>query len=181
LCRDCRRATAYPAADRYREGIDDLTVIQGQLGREPRGFVRVAARCPYGRPAVIEQRSYLEDGEPFPTTYHLSCPYAVRRVASLEAAGGIDRYEALVASDAALRRSYEEGRSRQRALRRPAVTMVDGGASLELGIGGTQRAGAVKCLHAHVAFALAEPGYELGERAAAEAAPLFPAVAFCCG
>ena len=128
---------------------------------------------------MLEQRSYLEDGEPFPTTYHLSCPHAVRRVAALEAAGGIDLYEALVASDPALRQSYEEGRRRQRELRRPVPLMLDGGASLALGIGGTQRAGAVKCLHAHVAFALAEPGYELGERAAADAGPLFPAAACC--
>jgi uncharacterized protein len=127
---------------------------------------------------VLRQRSYLEDGKPFPTTYHLSCPHAVRRVADLEAAGGIDRYEAMVASDPALRRSYVEGWRRQRELRRRAPLMLDGGASLALGIGGTQRAGAVKCLHAHVAFALAEPGYELGERAAAEAAPLFPVE--CC-
>ncbi len=57
--------------------------------------------------------------------------------------------------------------------------MADGGASLELGIGGTARDGAVKCLHAHAAFALARPGYALGERIVAEAAPLFPE-ACCC-
>ena len=52
--------------------------------------------------------------------------------------------------------------------------MLDGGASLAFGIGGTARDGSVKCLHAHAAFALAEPGYLLGERVLAEAAPLFP-------
>jgi hypothetical protein len=52
--------------------------------------------------------------------------------------------------------------------------MLDDGASLGLGIGGTAREGAVKCLHAHAAFALGAPGYALGARILAEAAPLYP-------
>jgi hypothetical protein len=48
-----------------------------------------------------------------------------------------------------------------------------------LGIGGARRgAGSLKCLHAHVAFALARPGYELGERVVEELEPLWPQV--CC-
>ena len=35
-------------------------------------------------------------------------------------------------------------------------------------------AGSLKCLHAHVAFALARPGYELGERILAEVEPRWP-------
>jgi hypothetical protein len=57
--------------------------------------------------------------------------------------------------------------------------MLDGGASLALGIGGTARDGAVKCLHAHAAFALAQPGYLLGDAVLAEAAPVFPADRCC--
>jgi hypothetical protein len=58
--------------------------------------------------------------------------------------------------------------------------MADGGASLTLGIAGVARPGAVKCLHAHAAFALAEPGYEVGMRILAEAEPLFPDGGCCC-
>src|SRR5207247_1898188 len=39
-------------------------------------------------------------------------------------------------------------------------------------------AGSLKCLHAHVAFALARPGYELGQRIVEELEPLWPAS--CC-
>ncbi len=131
-------------------------------------------RCPYGRPAVIAQPAYLADGSPFPTTYYLSCPNAVARIDALEAAGGVDRYEGLIASDAAAMEEYRAGAARQRELRRPGTAMADGGASLVLGIAGTSREGAVKCLHAHAAFALAEPGYALGRRILAEAAPLYP-------
>jgi hypothetical protein len=123
---------------------------------------------------VVEQPAYLGDGTPFPTTYYLSCPHAVARVGALEAAGGVDRYERLVASDAEAMAEYRAGAARQRELRGPAGRMADGGASLRLGIAGTARDGAVKCLHAHAAFALAEPGYALGRRILDEAAPLYP-------
>jgi uncharacterized protein len=141
--------------------------------------VGVAVRCPYGRPAVIAQPAYLGDGTPFPTTYYLSCPHAVARIDALEAAGGVDRYERLVAGDAGAMTEYRAGAVRQRELRRPAARMADGGASLGLGIAGTSREGAVKCLHAHAAFALAEPEYALGRRILAEGAPLYPAGECC--
>jgi uncharacterized protein len=160
--------------------MDDAAVIEAQLGRPPRGVARVAVRCPHGRPAVVEQEAYLGGGEPFPTTYYLTCPHAVARIDRLEAAGGVDRYERLLAEDAGLRASYDAARRRQRALRRPAAEMSDGGASLALGIAGVGRDGAVKCLHAHAAFALAEPGYEVGMRILAEAEPLFPEGGCCC-
>jgi hypothetical protein len=139
----------------------------------------VAVRCPHGRPAVIEQAAYLPDGRPFPTTYYLTCPHAVARIDELEAAGGVDRYERLVAADASAGAEYRDGAARQRQLRRPAGRMADAGASLRLGIAGTSRPGAVKCLHAHAAFALAQPDYALGRRILAEAAPVFSAPECC--
>jgi hypothetical protein len=74
---------------------------------------------------------------------------------------------------------YRHGAARQRDLRRPAERMADDGASLRLGIAGTSRPGAIKCLHAHAAFALAQPEYALGRRIVAEAAPIF-AAGECC-
>jgi uncharacterized protein len=159
--------------------VDDLDVIERQLGRPARGVVGVAARCPHGRPAVVEQASYLEDGTPFPTTFYLTCPAAVERLSRLESAGGVARYEALARDDAAVGQELRAGRRAQSRLRRPAPRMRDGGASLDLGIGGVAREGAVKCLHAHAAFALARPDYAFGRRVLAEVEPLFP-VEGCC-
>ena len=88
----------------YPAGIGDLETLTKQLGRPPRGLVGVAVRCPFGRPAVVEQASYLPNGEPFPTTYYLTCPFAVERVGAVEAGGGVDRYERLVAGDSAMPR-----------------------------------------------------------------------------
>jgi hypothetical protein len=159
----------------------DEELVERQLGRSPRGLRRVVARCPWGRPAVVEQDAYLADGTPFPTTYYLTCPHAVAQVSALEAGGAVRRYTELVRCDAAAAASLEAATCRQRALRREGEAMADGGASLALGIGGTPAGAPLKCLHAHVAFALAEPGYALGDRMASEAAPLFPPGRCCCG
>jgi hypothetical protein len=145
----------------------DRAVVTRQLGREPRTLLAVAVRCPFGAPAVTEQRPYDPDGEPFPTTYYLTCRHLVAAVSRLEAAGGVDRWSAASRADAALAASLAAGDDEQRRLRRELAdgeTGSDGGASLEYGIGGSRRRGSLKCLHAHAAFALARPGYELGER-----------------
>jgi uncharacterized protein len=138
---------------------------------------RVAVRCPFGRPAVTEQSPYDPGGEPFPTTYYVTCRHLVAALSRLEAAGGVERWSRAAAEDPALARSRAEADERQRALRRALAagrTGADAGASLDLGVGGAARTGSLKCLHAHAAFALAQPGYELGERIVAEVEPLWP-------
>ena len=91
------------------------------------------------------------------------------------------RWTAAVDADPGLAASRARADDEQRRVRRslagPALGH-DGGASLELGVGGASRTGSLKCLHAHVAFALARPGYELGERMVEELQPLWPRV--CC-
>jgi hypothetical protein len=157
---------------------DDRAVVERQIGRAPRAFRRVAVRCPFGFPAVTEQSPYDSAGDPFPTTYYLTCRHLVAAVARLEAAGGVERWSEAARVDQALRESLEEATARQRELRRALVAEptsgTDDGASLELGIGGAARPERLKCLHAHVAFALAQPGYLLGERILAEIQPRWP-------
>jgi uncharacterized protein len=161
---------------------DDRAAVERQLGRPLRAFLRVVCRCPYGRPAVTEQAPYAADGSPFPTTYYLTCPHAVSVVSRFEAAGGVERWSTLAAADGTLRASVERATDQQRELRRElAAGQVgrDEGASLELGIGGSSSPLRLKCLHAHVAFALATPGYVLGERIVAELEQLFPEDGCC--
>jgi hypothetical protein len=146
--------------------VDDRAVVARQLGREPRAFRRVVVRCPWGLPAVTEQEPYGPDGEPFPTTYYLTCAHLVAAVSRLEAAGGVERWSSAIADDEELREDLERATAEQRRIRRELAageTGSDGGASLGLGIGGSRNPTALKCLHAHVAFALACPGYRLGE------------------
>src|SRR5215211_4658839 len=133
--------------------MDDRGVVSWQLGRPARAFSRVAVRCAHGYPAVTEQAPYGEDGRPFPTTYYLTCPWLVAAVSRLEAKGGVARWGSAAKEDATLAASLAAADADQRRLR----------PELDVGIGGTRAPGALKCLHAHVAFALARPGYELGE------------------
>jgi uncharacterized protein len=147
----------------------DRAVVERQLGRPPRAFRRVAVRCPFGKPAVTEQEPFDDRGEPFPTTFWLTCPHLVAAVSRVEAAGGVERWTRAAEDDPGLASSLERAHGEQRELR----------PELDLGVGGARAgAGSLKCLHAHVAFALARPGYELGERVLAELEPLWPPV--CC-
>jgi hypothetical protein len=155
----------------------DRAIVAAQLGREPRTLRRVVVRCPFDAPAVTEQNPYGPDGEPFPTTYYLTCRHLVAAVSRLEAAGGVERWSEAVRADAALGASLADADDEQRRLRRElaeGVTGADAGASLEYGIGGSRRRGSLKCLHAHAAFGLARPGYDLGARIVAEVEPLWP-------
>jgi uncharacterized protein len=130
---------------------------------------------------VTEQDPYDERGRPFPTTYYLTCRHLVAAVARLEAAGGVERWSEEVRRDESARATLDRATEEQRAVRRALAAGRmgrDGGASLELGIGGTQTPEQLKCLHAHVAFALARPGYELGERILADLDTVWPSE--CC-
>jgi hypothetical protein len=162
--------------------MDDRDVVARQLGREPRAFRRVVVHCPFGAPAITEQSPYDPTGEPFPTTYYVTCRHLVAAIARLEAAGGVERWSAVVREDPTLRASLECATQDQRSIRRELAGErrgTDGGASLELGIGGSRSHEHLKCLHAHVAFALARPGYELGERILAEVTDPWPADRCC--
>ncbi len=147
----------------------DRELVARQIGREPRAFRRVVVRCPYGRPAVTEQAPFDERGRPFPTQFYVTCPHLVAQISRLEAAGGVERWTRAATEDDDLATSLAQADAEQRALR----------PELPAGIGGATRGGSLKCLHAHAAFALARPGYELGDRILAEVGNLWPGDGCC--
>jgi uncharacterized protein len=142
----------------------DEEIVARQLGRPQRAFRRVAVRCPFGKPAVAEQEPFDADGRPFPTQYYVTCPHLVAAISRLEAAGGVERWTRAATDDDELAASLAEAQANQRRLR----------PEIDAGIGGSTRSGSLKCLHAHAGFALAQPGYELGERILAELPSLWP-------
>jgi len=144
--------------------MTDEEVVARQIGRKPRAFARVAVRCPFGRPAVTEQVPFDADGKPFPTQYYVTCPQLVAAISRLEAAGGVERWSRAAVDDDELARSLADAQAEQRRLR----------PEIDAGIGGSTRTGSLKCLHAHAAFALARPGYELGDRVLAELPAIWP-------
>lgn len=149
--------------------MGDREIVEQQLGRPPRAFRRVVVRCPYGRPAVTEQAPFDEHGEPFPTTYYVTCRALVAAIARLEADGGVERWTRAVERDETLAASLRAANDEQRRIR----------PELPGGIGGATRSGSLKCLHAHAAFALARPGYELGDRILADVGELWPPDGCC--
>ena len=148
----------------------DLEVIAEQLGRRPRGVVGVAARCVCGRPLVVRTAPRLEDGTPFPTTYYLTSPGAVRAVGTLEAEGLMRQMTERLAGDEELAAAYQ--RAHEDYLRR----RVELGEVPEIeGISAGGMPTRVKCLHVLVAHSLAVgPGVNpLGDEALALIAPVW--------
>ncbi len=129
---------------------DDLAVVAEQLGREPRGVVEVAYRCPSGHPGVVKTLPRLPNGTPFPTVYYLTCPRAVSAVSTLEASGLMTEMSARLADDEDLATRYRAADEAYLA-DREAVGRVDGIS----GIGAGGMPTRVKCLHVLVGHALA--------------------------
>src|SRR5438093_12998749 len=96
---------------------DDRAVVARQLEHTPRAFTRVVVRCPFGRPAVTEQGPYDPDGEPFPTTYYVTCRHLVAALSRLEAAGGVERWTRAAAGDSELAASRARADDLQRSIR----------------------------------------------------------------
>jgi uncharacterized protein len=147
---------------------DDDAAVTRQLGRAPRGAVRVAHRCPCGEPDVVMTRPRLPDGTPFPTLYYLTCPKAAAAIGTLESSGLMREMEARIAADPALAAHYRAAHEAYLE-EREALEPV---AELE-GISAGGMPTRVKCLHVLVAHALAAgPGVNpLGDEALAALGP----------
>jgi hypothetical protein len=127
---------------------DDLAAIAAQLRRTPRATRAVAHRCTCGLPDVVETEPRLPDGAPFPTLFYLTCPRAASAIGRLEASGLMREMTQRLGVDAELaeryRRAYDDYLSRRDAIE-PLGTSVAAGGMPDR----------VKCLHVHVAHALA--------------------------
>lgn len=154
-----------------RAGKADVAVVTKQLGRYPRGIVSVASRCGQcGTPLVVVTRPLLREGvrrpTPFPTTFYLTSPEAVKAVSRLEATGVMARLTSRLAS------AEQHPRSASADDRQLLADMVHAhelycefradlagllGDSIEhirtVGVGGMPTR--VKCLHSMVAQSLA--------------------------
>jgi hypothetical protein len=128
-------------------------LVARQIGRTPRRPWRCIARCSFGRPIVIATPSLLEDGEPFPTLYWLTCPELLASVSELESAGGTVAWASRLAADSHLARRMQAADEAYRDAR----TRESGGQDACEGVGVAGQADPllVKCLHAHVAARMA--------------------------
>lgn len=148
-------------------GFYEDDIVARQIGRQPSIEFSVASSCQFGWPAVIMNSPYGSTGEPNPNLYYLTCPYLRSSIARLEDQGLIDELQSWLDGDAdaaaAVCRAQESHRrdwtaaagygSRKFAIEPPRIAAT--GDDLLL-----------KCLHAHLAYYLVHPDYQLGSRIA---------------
>jgi len=118
----------------------DYDAVARQLRRRPRPF-RVAARCPFGLPSVIENERTRE----MPTSFWVTCPGLVAAISRVESTGGVRE-----AQEAVGKSVVEEIHDVHRSRYGTRVAGVRDEAS-----------GSVKCLHAftalHISGAIPNP------------------------
>lgn len=143
--------------------LEDKRIIAAQLGRTARGLLRVERRCPYGYPQVILVYPLIE-GKPFPTTFWLTCPFLAEEIDHLEEAGWIKRMETFLREDTRLNARLQRAHrvyieERLNLLSTEDRRFLDhsgmSASLLDKGIGGIGDFSRIKCLHLHVAHALA--------------------------
>lgn len=144
----------------------DRAAVAAQLGRPPRALRSVAYRCPCGLPAVVQTSPRLADGTPFPTLYYLTCSRLAGLVGRIEASGAMREMTERLTTDPELASAYQAAHESYLAERdavEPLGTQVSAGGM----------PGRVKCLHVHVAHALARgPGVNpFGDEALAVIGP----------
>lgn len=131
----------------------DESVVTAQLGRAPRGRWWVEARCGFGYPQVVSTAPELGE-EPFPTLFWLTCPWLAGDVSAAESAGGVSAWAARLAADPELAERMRAADAVYRA-RRAEAALPHPDPCAGVGIAGQRDPAATKCLHAHVAAALA--------------------------
>ena len=128
----------------------DIAVVSEQLERQARGVIGIAARASDGSPTVVATAPRLPDGSPFPTFYYLSHPEAVAAASRLEAAGVMNEFNELLATDEEVLAQYQRAHE-QYIADRETVGEVPELAGVSAGGMPTR----VKCLHALIGHSLA--------------------------
>lgn len=141
-----------------------LAVITGQIGREPKGLIKVAVANPEGVPLVLQMRSLLDD-VPFPTLYWLSSKDLCKAIGQIEGKGWVKEIESRLQADAELRDAYLQNQ-KDYVARRWDLMLAEDKARIEVlgftemftryGIGGISQWDKVRCLHMQYAHHLAE-------------------------
>ncbi|MBI3647923.1 MAG: DUF501 domain-containing protein [Actinobacteria bacterium] len=146
----------------------DRVLVREQLGREPTTPFSVVARCAGGHPLAIRNAPLDADGRPFPTTFWLTCPEAVKAVSRLESAGWIGRLNERIGADPAFAEEVEAAHREYAEERERDLPEARGWG----GVGGTRTG--LKCLHAHLAWHLAGGRDPVGAWVAGRVWPVHP-------
>ena len=117
-------------------------MLAAQLGRTPRGVLRVAARCGDDWPAVVATAPRLEDGTPFPTFYYLTCRRLNSSLSTLESEGLMREYAQQLSEDEDFAAQYRSAHASYLADRDEVAVVAE---ITDYSAGGMPDR--VKCLH----------------------------------
>ena len=129
--------------------LADIEAVARQLGRQPRGVLEIAYRCPNGEPGVVKTAPRLPDGTPFPTLYYLTHPALTAAASRLESSGMMRDMTQRLHQDAELAATY-------RAAHESYLAERDAIESLGTSFSGGGMPDRVKCLHVLMAHSLAK-------------------------
>jgi hypothetical protein len=134
---------------------EDLTIIRQQIGREPQGIVKIAARAKNGVPLVLQMRSYV-DNKPFPTLYWLCGKDLSKAIGTIETQGWVKSIEKRLETEEPLREAFLANQvayseKRQREMTEEDAQKIEKIGLTEVfskyGIGGILQWDKVRCLH----------------------------------
>jgi exopolyphosphatase/guanosine-5'-triphosphate,3'-diphosphate pyrophosphatase len=133
--------------------------IAGEFGQQPYRLSGIAARCPFGYPAVVDTAPVLAGGVPNAAPLYLTCPALATVVSRAEATGAMLKLRAACRTDEPLRRLLDEvTHLYQRRWTELADKDIDATvrtARLGAGLGGPEAPQVASCLHAYAAALLA--------------------------
>lgn len=142
----------------------DIEIIRAQIGREPQGIVKIAARAVNGVPLVLQMRSIVDD-KPFPTLYWLCSKDLHKAIGTIETQGWVKQIEQRIQEDDALKeqfyinhQQYVQKRNEQMQSADKALIVERGFSELfeRYGIGGISQWDKVRCLHMQYAHHLVD-------------------------
>ena len=124
-------------------------VVEVQLNRNLRSDIKVAAKCHFDLPVVVDVPKNLDDGTPFPTMFWLTCPMYIKKVSTLESHGMVKELDNQLNNNNMLNKlwskrqiSYEKERNKKYKNKKNSISPSGG-------VGGTLNS--IKCLHSHLA------------------------------
>jgi hypothetical protein len=136
----------------------DREVLAAQLGRVRYDAISVLTRCPAGYPQVVLGFERERARRFSRQVVWLTCPHLSGRVSQLESVGRIANLTDEISRDEAAHAALAQDQSHYEAEARALLARFAPWAPLGVepfGIGGVADRTKIKCLHAHVAWALA--------------------------
>ena len=124
-------------------------IVEIQLNRNLRSEIKVAVKCHFDLPVVVDVPKNLDDGTPFPTMFWLTCPMYIKKVSTLESHGMVKELDKQLNSNKKLRKLWSKRQKSYEKERNRKYKSVNNTVSPIGGVGGAVNS--IKCLHSHLA------------------------------